>query len=456
MTINSATSLILNVSNCILDSADLYLNGTKDSGEAAKLVLNASDIVSNLWIDGFQQIAGNYDNTETWISGAGILTVLGDPPPIPPTLSSNDIVDDTFGDTIYEDYTQITYTVIFSDDMDDTTVDSNDFSNAGTALINIGDVTEFTFGQFYVNVYPYSTGSLILQVPAGAVLLDNTGVPLDTTNPIPDVETITILPGNTPTSVMTNNVGGNNSWNNADNWSNGVPFGPATAVIAVGVAAQVYNAPPDYWGDLILSNNASLVVAHPDGKPAVPPISSAVTCYDGTSIRAGNPEHLSFGDMVLEGGFTLWHSGNPAHHEQPRIYGTVSGPGSFTYVGCNGVDTFMYGTNTFSGGFHTADGGGSHWLYVYATNAFGAGDVTFSNNCNVIINNSNTMDNISTLNIYGTGSIATDHDDLIGFLYVDGVRQPDGQYTSSSSWLSGTGIITVLDPRSRGSIFSVY
>jgi len=108
-----------------------------------------------------------------------------------PTLASSDIGDDAGGGSVAAD-TLITYTVSFSEDMDASTVTAADFGNAGSAVVSIGTVSETSPGVFSVPVTPTRTGTLQLQVNAGAVLWDAVGNPLDTGAAIADDTTLTV------------------------------------------------------------------------------------------------------------------------------------------------------------------------------------------------------------------------------------------------------------------------
>ncbi|MBV08403.1 MAG: hypothetical protein CMN21_04195, partial [Rubinisphaera sp.] len=110
----------------------------------------------------------------------------------PPTLASADIVDDQSGGPIVEG-TMVTYTITFSEDIDENTVDAADFDNAGTAPITIGTITETSPGVFTVEVTPTGPGSLILCVPNGATIDDASGNSL--VAPVQDDTTLTVVTG---------------------------------------------------------------------------------------------------------------------------------------------------------------------------------------------------------------------------------------------------------------------
>ncbi|PXA04648.1 hypothetical protein DDZ13_05605 [Coraliomargarita sinensis] len=122
-----------------------------------------------------------------------------------PTLASTDIVDDQSGANVTES-TMVTYTVTFSEDMDEATVDASDFSNAGSSSLTIGAITETAAGVFTVEATPTSAGSLQLQVSAGAVLSDPAGNGLDTTAAIADDTIITVDEVNVAPAWSTNPV----------------------------------------------------------------------------------------------------------------------------------------------------------------------------------------------------------------------------------------------------------
>ena len=95
--INNNCSLYITsgLTDAIDDGAALTLNGVPSSDAGTKLVLDGSDTVNELWIDGVQKPANTYDNTESWVSGAGTLTVLTSPPGFYPYITGTVPADDT-------------------------------------------------------------------------------------------------------------------------------------------------------------------------------------------------------------------------------------------------------------------------------------------------------------------------------------------------------------------------
>ncbi|MFT5108333.1 MAG: hypothetical protein ACI9UA_003977, partial [Pseudoalteromonas tetraodonis] len=126
----------------------------------------------------------------------------GGPDLTPPTLAGNNIVDDQDGGPVNENRL-VSYTVTFSENIDEATVSAADFGNAGTSPISFGAISEITPGVFTVEVTPTAIGTLRLQVPIGATIMDPAGNPLDTDSAIVDDTTISVVvapPDNTAPS----------------------------------------------------------------------------------------------------------------------------------------------------------------------------------------------------------------------------------------------------------------
>jgi len=155
-------------------------------------------------LDPLYSIAGTYTS-----DGSGVLTIAvggtggrpaingvriatNGPDTTAPMLLPGNIVDNQAGGPVNEN-TLVTYTVTFSEDIDESTVDVSDFGNAGTAPISFGAITETTPGVFTVEVTPIAAGTLELQVPAGASILDTAGLNLDTTSAIVDDTSISVV-----------------------------------------------------------------------------------------------------------------------------------------------------------------------------------------------------------------------------------------------------------------------
>ncbi|MGB6220741.1 hypothetical protein [Haloferula sp.] len=112
-----------------------------------------------------------------------------------PTIASSDIVDDKAGATVESNLT-VTYTVTFSEDIDESTVDASDFDNANPSTpIIIGSITEPSPGEFRVEVTPTTTGTLRLRIPTTASIADPSGNLLDNDPAILDDTTLDVVEG---------------------------------------------------------------------------------------------------------------------------------------------------------------------------------------------------------------------------------------------------------------------
>jgi hypothetical protein len=127
-----------------------------------------------------KDIAGN--NLAVPVSDNDTLTV----DVTPPTITS--ITNSTTGFIPVE--SSVTYTIIFSEDIDASTVTAADFTNAGTATVAFGSITEVAPGEFRVVVTPSTLGTLLLRIPNSAVISDVVGNTLAV--PVDDDETINV------------------------------------------------------------------------------------------------------------------------------------------------------------------------------------------------------------------------------------------------------------------------
>lgn len=103
-----------------------------------------------------------------------------------PTVTN--ITNSTTGSVAVD--TPVTYTVLFSEDIDSATVSAADFANAGSSSVSFGSITETNPGEFTIVVTPTSAGTLLLRIPSTAVIKDVAGNNL--VNPVDDDETITV------------------------------------------------------------------------------------------------------------------------------------------------------------------------------------------------------------------------------------------------------------------------
>lgn len=81
VSINSNCTLVVDAGliDAIDDAAVLTLSGAKADDQAAKLILNSSETVGALFLDGVPMPEGDYTNLVSWLSGTGTLTVRTTP-----------------------------------------------------------------------------------------------------------------------------------------------------------------------------------------------------------------------------------------------------------------------------------------------------------------------------------------------------------------------------------------
>ncbi len=257
-----------------------------------------------------QDLAGNSlvvpvsDNDTVTVSTSDVLA---------PTVLS---IDDGDSDDVILTNTMLTYTVVFSEDINSSTVSSADFDNEGTAAISIGTITEVTPGTFSVQVTPTSSGTLKLRIPSGAVIADVAGNNLVV--PVSDVETITVNdPDVTPPQVLSitdNSVGGSVPQNMPitytitfnepiDNTTvaleDFVNAGTATATLGslVRVSSTVYTVQitPRTTGTVLLSIPTGAVISDLSGN------SLSVPVQDDTTVNVTAITALTAGDIAFTG-----------------------------------------------------------------------------------------------------------------------------------------------------------
>jgi hypothetical protein len=152
---------------------------------------------------------GVYDEVKfVWTSGAGngrglavVVTEAAPADAVAPTLDTANITDNSGGNPI-SSVTPLAYTVTYSEFMDPASIGTDDFELLGTAgatvtsVLHLGKTTT-------VNVLPTlgTSGTIQLQVKAGAVITDLAGNALDTTAAITDPDSVTVSDVVAPTVV---------------------------------------------------------------------------------------------------------------------------------------------------------------------------------------------------------------------------------------------------------------
>ena len=263
-----------------------------------------------------------------------------------------------------------------------------------------------------------------------------------------------------PANVITGVTGGNDSWNTASNWTYGhAPTGSEAAVIQAGITAKVNNAAtPVYSGGLTIGANSTLQVGSSVTTGNVNALGTgSIVMNSGSVIIAshGLGTYTFTQPFVLAGNATIWAAISTVNNNITKTFaGGISGPGRLTYNGVNN-STFVFNTNnaSWTGGFQSANPENErHQVKAAANGAFGTGDVKINQNCSLQIQAGlgDAISNTAALHLTGTSSptlsakLVLDSNETVNQLWIDGVQQPAGDYSSGETWLDGSGILTVL------------
>jgi autotransporter-associated beta strand protein len=267
---------------------------------------------------------------------------------IPPTLAGTDVVDDKSGGPVPAN-TMVNYTVDFSEIMDASSVIAAGFTNAGTSTIVLGPITHLSGTIFTVQVTPTSTGTLQLQVPAGAVMKDISGNNLDTSAAIPDDTTLTVSPEVVADGTwILNNA---DYWNNPVDWAGGIvangtdktaffttDISPQTTIFANtprSIGNITFTDSPTASHDLQLSGSSTLTLDSSSGAPVID------VTQTGRFLTLAGPIAGNDG-LTKNGSGTL----------KIRLTGTLTGDTTVN----TGVLEIGMGTGTYAGNISVASG----------------------------------------------------------------------------------------------------
>lgn len=144
--------------------------------------------------------AGNFLDTSASLQDDTVISVESDT--TAPTLAGSQIEDDQGGGPVNIG-AQVTFTLTFSEDLDEATLATDDFVNSGTAAVTIDSVIESSPGVVTLTVTPTSTGTLRIAVASGPTITDAAGIALDTMAAITDDTEIQAQVGFTDSGVQT-------------------------------------------------------------------------------------------------------------------------------------------------------------------------------------------------------------------------------------------------------------
>jgi len=258
---------------------------------------------------------------------------------------------------------------------------------------------------------------------------------------------------------------GSDSWNTGT-WSAGVPSGTTDVEIAAGKTAEVQNAStPVYTGSLTLHTNATLRINNTGGDANLRALGTdGISMHGGSKISLATASDPVFPAIDLVGSASFDNPSNAADWDT-RFFGAITGSGTLTLRGRNGVNYRLQATNSFSGNL-VSNAVDRYRIFAEAPGSLGTGDVTINprttddRSAVLIIDAADAMADTAALHLNGKGwsgstkggapysgsyiRLIMNADDTIDELWVDGVLAPPGTYTGTSGdWIHGTGVLTV-------------
>lgn len=306
------------------------------------------EVVTFVTIAGAKDVAGNQMVPDQIGIGLSIDTVA-------PLLTN---IDDGDADNVVIVNTPLTYTITFSENISGG-LSSSDLDNAGTAVIDIGTITNIGNGVFTAVITPTSPGTLRLRLPSGATVTDLGGNPLAT--PVFDDDTLTVIlaiPVVTPPASQSGsegtgklfNLGSFTDPNNSGNylvtvnWGDGTPNTVFNQAAAGTITAQNHTyaqdgnfnvrvTVSDVDGASVpaifqanISNVLPIAVDAPD-QSAVATIAKSFALGSFSDPGADAPWHItvSWGDGSPNGQFTVNTPGT-----LPPLTHTFANAGDFT------------------------------------------------------------------------------------------------------------------------------
>jgi hypothetical protein len=275
---------------------------------------------------------------------------------------------------------------------------------------------------------------------------------------------VTLDGSSAPTvTTITGTAGGNDNWNTAGNWDNGVPTGAIDAVVAAGVLAQVQNtATPSYSGSLTLEDNATLRILNAAGSQNSVTGASGITMNPGSKIQVNINANIPFPPIALAGDAALESLFGASDH-QTDTFAAITGSHTLTISGFNNHTYTLTEANTFAE--LIANSIDRYTIRANAPGSLGAGDVYINKRTSddrgpvLVVGADDAMADTATLYLTGRGwndsgggawpgthhALYMDANDTIAQLFVDGVDMGAGVFTAASGeWISGGGTLTVL------------
>jgi hypothetical protein len=276
--------------------------------------------------------------------------------------------------------------------------------------------------------------------------------------------TITYVSGPTETLYTgPNGAYNNDTWNNAANWSVGIPSGTINAVIDAGRHAGVAaSTTPVYTGNLTLGTNAQLTIGEGSTITGLRALGTgSITFNTGSRITLRWSTASTHSQNFIMAGDATFAIGSStaAHNDDRTLTGVISGAGQMIVRSTNGQRLTIQNTNpSWSGGLIM--GGAlsenkNESLRANAAGAFGTGNVTIDDGVGLLIDVANAIDDTATLSLSGgdgeqNDKLTMNAADTVNQLVVDGYPQPAGTYgrpgsgaTFERTWIEGAALLTV-------------
>jgi len=253
---------------------------------------------------------------------------------------------------------------------------------------------------------------------------------------------------------LNNFINDTGNWNVGGSWSKGVaPTGTESANITAGYTVNSSASfSTDYVGDLHLREGVTFNIdpnSHNVEDHLPSQSTSEIHIYQGVLMYFNNAGGEIYNDIVLHGDAEIKNYWTPTD----LICG-ISGSGQLTISVHGGGGQFVLqppNPNTFTGGtiLNGQRAGSNDTVQVSTDGAFGTGHVTLQNRVFLDFTGATTdvIDDLVYLYINDNSTLdLNSNSETVGRLIVDGVVQPRGTYTSSESYIQGSGTLTVNGP----------
>jgi len=273
------------------------------------------------------------------------------------------------------------------------------------------------------------------------------------------------------TNIFSNTSG--NLWDTAANWTDGLPDTNDDLEIGTGLTAVSNTATPaTSTGSLTMQVNSTVRISAATGAGEMFDTASSVIFQGGNTIDYTTTAATNFSPMVINGNASITNSGNNNTNGSTKSFEGISGSGNLTITAADNQGYNVTTTNSSFTGDWIFNGQKRHVINFEAIGSGGTGDVFLSgtpsagaSRSGVIVFGANDVfansafftvvdaDGYTGSSGKASGSYFMDikaFTDTIGGMTIDGNPVTAGDYTGSGttgtqvSWLSGTGVLTIV------------